>query len=402
MPTPLISINDARRLVLHAVAPLDSEIVALNDALGRVLAQDVTAAGNVPPFPCSAMDGYAVTAGEAGRTLTVVGESRAGTPSSHRLADGEAIRISTGAAVPAGATAVIPQENVVANGTAIETAAPVAPGEHLRGAGEDMREGTVVLRAGTPLEPVALGAAAAAGVGAVTVARQPRVSVLCTGDELRAPGEPLGPGEIHNSNAPMLTGLARRLGAITAPARRLADDRETTTAGIGTALQESDVVILSGGVSVGPHDHVKPALDGLGVAEVFWSVSLQPGKPTWFGVPPAGHPLVFGLPGNPVSAVVTFSLFVAPALAALQGAPSPAPPRPTAILGTEVTRNPRRDQMIRVRLRDDEDAVRAYPNGAQGSHILTSLLGADALALIPAGEGTVAEGTTVTLHALAG
>ena len=402
MPTPLISINDARRLVLRAVAPLDSEIVALNDALGRVLSQDVTAAGNVPPFPCSAMDGYAVTAGEAGRTLTVVGESRAGTPSSHRLADGEAIRISTGAAVPAGATAVIPQENVIANGTAIETAAPVSPGEHLRGAGEDMREGTVVLRAGTPLEPVALGAAAAAGVGAVTVARQPRVSVLCTGDELRAPGEPLGPGEIHNSNAPMLTGLARRLGAITAPARRLADDREATTAGIGAALQESDVVILSGGVSVGPHDHVKPALDGLGVAEVFWSVSLQPGKPTWFGVPPAGDPLVFGLPGNPVSAVVTFSLFVAPALAALQGAPSPAPPRPTAILGTEVTRNPRRDQMIRVRLRDDEDAVRAYPNGAQGSHILTSLLGADALALIPAGEGTVAEGTAVTLHALAG
>jgi molybdopterin molybdotransferase len=403
MPAPLISINDARRLVLAAVRPLASESVALDDALGRVLAQDVTAAGDVPPFPCSAMDGYAVIAGPAGRTLAVVGESRAGTPSSHHLAEGEAMRISTGAAIPAGATAVIPQENVATNGdAAIETAAAVAPGEHVRGAGEDMREGTVVLTAGAPLGPVALGAAAAAGVGTVTAARQPRVAVLCTGDELRAPGEPLGPGEIHNSNAPMLTGLAQRLGAVTTPAQRLPDDREATTAGIGAALDQADVVIISGGVSVGPHDHVKPALDALGVAEVFWSVALQPGKPTWFGVPAAGHPLVFGLPGNPVSAVVTFSLFVAPALAALQGAPTPAPPRPTAVLGTEVRRNPRRDQMIRVRLHEDDDGVRAYPNGAQGSHILTSLLGADALALIPAGEGTTPAGKTVTLHALAG
>jgi molybdopterin molybdotransferase len=161
-------------------------------------------------------------------------------------------------------------------------------------------------------------------------------------------------------------------------------------------------VIISGGVSVGPHDHVKPALDALGVQEVFWSVALQPGKPTWFGVPAAGHPLVFGLPGNPVSAVVTFSLFVAPALAALQGAAAPEPPRPTAILGADVARNPRREQMIRVRLTDEGDVVRAYPNGAQGSHILTSLLGADALALIPSGEGELPGGATVTLHALAG
>ncbi|MGZ4299159.1 MAG: molybdopterin-binding protein, partial [Solirubrobacteraceae bacterium] len=208
--------------------------------------------------------------------------------------------------------------------------------------------------------------------------------------------------EILNSIAPMLTGLAQRLGAVSAPARRRADEREATTGGIGEALEESDVVLISGGVSVGPHDHVKPALDALGVAEVFWSVSLQPGKPTWFGVPTAGHPLVFGLPGNPVSAVVTFSLFAAPALAALQGAPSPAPPRATAVLGTDVKRNPRRDQMIRVRLESDDDAVRAFPNGAQGSHILTSLLGADALALIPAGDGTVPSGATVALHALAG
>jgi molybdopterin molybdotransferase len=403
MPRSLISITEARQRVLDATSPLGTERVALDDALGRVLAEDVAAAGDVPPFPCSAMDGYAVIAGDADRTLRIVGESRAGTPSGHRLADGEAVRISTGAAIPAGATAVIPQENVELNGgDSIRTNAASAPGEHIRGAGEDMRAQTVVLSAGTPLGPVALGAAAAAGVGSVVATVRPRVSVLCTGDELRAPGEPLGPGEIHNSNAPMLTGLARRAGAVTTPARRLPDDREATTDGIATALAESDVVIISGGVSVGPHDHVKPALDALGVQEVFWSVALQPGKPTWFGVPESGRPLVFGLPGNPVSAVVTFSLFVAPALAALQGAPSPQPPRPRVTLGVDVARNPRREQMIRVRLEEEGDDVRAYPNGAQGSHILTSLLGADALALIPLGEGTMAAGTTVELHALAG
>src|SRR6185437_4233321 len=248
-----------------------------------------------------------------------------------------------------------------------------------------------------------IGAAVAAGLGELSVSRRPTVQVLSTGDELRAPGEPLGPGEIHNSNAPMLIGLARRAGAVTTPAQRLPDDRDATTEGIGAALAQSDVVIISGGVSVGPHDHVKPALDALGVGEVFWSVALQPGKPTWFGVPASGRPLVFGLPGNPVSAVVTFSLFVAPALAALQGGPSAGPPRATAILGVDVARNPRRDQMIRVRLCDagDGDGVRAYPNRGQGSHILTSLLGADALALIPAGEGELPAGTTVELHALA-
>lgn len=403
MPRSLISITEARQRVLDATTRLDTETVELDDALGQVLAQDVTAAGDVPPFPCSAMDGYAVIAGEAGRTLRVVGESRAGTPSSHHLAEGEAVRISTGAAIPPGATAVIPQENVELNGgPAIHTHAAAALGEHIRGAGEDMRAHTVVLSAGTPLGPVALGAAAAAGVGSVIATRRPRVSVLCTGDELRAPGEPLGPGEIHNSNAPMLTGLARRAGAATIPARRLPDDRDATTDGIGAALAQSDVVIISGGVSVGPHDHVKPALDALGVREVFWSVALQPGKPTWFGVPEAGRPLVFGLPGNPVSAVVTFSLFVAPALAALQGGPSPEPPRATAVLGVDVAGNPRREQMIRVRLADEDGVIRAYPNGAQGSHILTSLLGADALALIPSGDGAVVAGTTVTLHALAG
>ena len=396
--TTLIAIDEALRRVLEAVRPLAAEPVAIDAAVGRVTAQDVRAAGDVPPFPCSAMDGYAVLAGAAGRRLTVVSESRAGAPSQRRLADDEAIRVSTGAAIPAGATAVIRQEEVRSDGDVIETETAAAEADHIRAAGEDMRAGTIVVAAGTTLGPIEVGAVVAAGAGEVIAARRPRVTVLCTGDELRAPGEPLGPGEIHNSNAPMLTGLATRAGARTAPEQRLADDRAATEAAIGRALADSDVVILSGGVSVGPHDHVKPALAALGVDEVFWGVTLQPGKPTWFGA--RGDTLVFGLPGNPVSAVVTFSLFAAPALAALQNAPAPRPPHPQAVLAVDVRRNPRRDQAIRVRLELGETALSAFPNGAQGSHILTSLLGADALAIVPRGDGVLTAGTTVALRPL--
>jgi len=401
MPTTLITVAHARELVLEASLPLAAEPVEIEHALGRVLARDVRAAGNVPPFPSSAMDGYAVVAGDRGRRLTVAGESRAGAPSPRPLRDGEAIRISTGAAVPAGATAVIPQENVTVATGAIETALAVAPGENVREPGEDIRAGSTVLEAPTRLGGVGLGAAAAAGAGSVSVVRRPRVAVLCTGDELRAPGEPLGPGEIHNSNAPMLTGLAVGAGAQTTAAQRLPDDRVATEAGIAAALEHCDVVIISGGVSVGPHDHVKPALEALGVQEVFWSVALQPGKPTWFGH--RGEALVFGLPGNPVSAVVTFSLFVAPALAAQQGMAAPEPGLGSeAVLGMPVRRNPRREQAVRVRLQRDGGRTVAFPNGAQGSHILTSLIGADALAMIPAGDGTLAAGARVCLEALAG
>jgi molybdopterin molybdotransferase len=398
MPPDLITIAEARQKVLSAAQPLETERVAIDDARGRVLAVDLGAVGNVPPFACSAMDGYAVIPGDAGRTLTVVGESRAGTPSATALQDGGAIRISTGGAIPDGATAVIPQENVeVRNGT-ILTQTPVAPGDHVRGAGEDMRSGETVLHAGTPLGAAELGAAVSAGAAELTVYRRPRVQVLCTGDELRAPGEPLGPGEIHNSNAPMLDALAAAEGAIVAGAERLPDDRAATEAGLEAALGRSDVVIISGGVSVGPHDHVKPALAELGVEEVFWRVALQPGKPTWFGR--RGGVLVFGLPGNPVSAVVTFSLFVRPAMAALQGRTAERLLEREAVLGAAVRRNPDREQAVRVRLERHNGGLVATPNGPQGSHIVTSLLGADALAFIPAGNGELEAGSAVALEPL--
>ena len=397
---PLLTIAQARELVLNAIQPLATEVLPVADVRDRVLAEDLQAAGDVPPFPCSAMDGYAVLPGSADRRMTVVGESRAGTPATDPLREGQAIRISTGAAIPAGATAVIPQENVSVQDDEREivTRAPVHEGDNVRHAGEDMRAGDTILRSGCVLGAPELGAAVAAGAGRLTVATRPRVQVLSTGDELKAPGEPLGPGEIHNSNGPMLVALAEHQGAICPRPARLPDDRSATEAGLASALETADVVIVSGGVSVGPHDHVKPALAELGVEQVFWRVALQPGKPTWFGR--RGSTLVFGLPGNPVSAVVTFALFVRPALAALQARAPERLLESEAVLATAVPRNRDREQAVRVRLERQNGRLVATPNGPQGSHIVTSLLGADALALIAAGEGEVAAGATVTLEAL--
>lgn len=395
---PLISIAQARELVLAAVKPLAAESTPVHDALGRRLAADLSALTDVPPFSSSAMDGYAVQDGPAGRELPLAGESRAGTPAAHPLEPGSAIRISTGAQIPAGATAVIRQEDVEPGAETVRLAAGVAPGENIRPAGEVLACGQTALTAGTRLGPAELALAVSAGHGALPVAARPRVAVICTGDELREPGQPLGPGQIPNSNAPMLVALAQRAGAIAAPAVWLADDAEATRAGLAAALESSDVLVISGGVSVGPHDHVKPALADLGVRERFWGVALQPGKPTWFGV--REEKLVFGLPGNPVSAAVTFTLFVAPALAALQGSHRPLPRRIQAALAQDVRRSAQREQALRVRIEHRSGAAHAVPNGPQGSHHITSLAGADGLALIPPGEGTLATGSAVEVEPL--
>jgi molybdopterin molybdotransferase len=399
MPKPLLSIAEARQRVLAATPRLDAEEVAIAAALQRVLAGPVRAVGDIPPFPSSAMDGYAVMAGPADRELELVGESRAGHPAQLALAPGQAIRISTGAVLPSGAEAVIRQEDVSAEDGRIVCIAPTAPGDNVRQPGEDMRRGVLVLDPGVRLGPAELAAAVAAGAGRVSVARAPRVRVLCTGDELREPGAALAPGQIHNSNEPMLVGLALRAGAHARPDPRLADERESTMVALSEALEASDVVVVSGGVSVGPHDHVKPALLALGVHEHFWRVALQPGKPTWFGSR-AGK-LVFGLPGNPVSAFVTFSLFVAPALAALQGRDVPALTG-EATLASDVPCNPQREQAIRVRLIPEAQRLLARPTGQQESHLVSSLLGADALAMIPAGPGTLTAGSPVSVLSLDG
>jgi molybdopterin molybdotransferase len=392
-PVPsLPSIDEARATLLAAARPLPSSDVRVPEALGLMLAEDVVAAGDVPAFANSAMDGFAVREGPSNRRLRVVGESRAGTPFTGEVRDGEAVRISTGAALPAGADAVLQIELIEVDGDEIVLGDAVAAGRNVRDAGSDLRAGTRVLAAGTRLGPAELGVAIGAGRINVHVTPRPRVAILTTGDELMEPGTPLQPGQIHDSNGPTLAALASRAGAEVVGRGHAVDDPEATRAVIAQALDEADVVILAGGVSVGPHDHVKGALTDLGVRELLWRVALRPGKPTWLGE--RDGKLVLGLPGNPVSAYVTFLLFARPALAALAGA-DPSVPRTSAALAVALPRHPDRDEMVRV-YRDADGRV--VPTGPQDSHVLSSLVGADALALVPRGEGELPAGTEVVLE----
>ena len=392
----LISIDEAQGRVLHAVRPLAPEDVSLADALGRVLAEDLQSAIDVPPFDSSAMDGYAVLAGPEAE-LEVVDESRAGRPAEAAMEPGRAIRISTGGAVPHGATAVVPLERAeTGTGLRVHVGAS-APGDNIRRAGEDVRAGSIVLRRGTPLGPAEVGVAASVGRASLRCARRPRVAILVTGDELTEAGRPLKPGGIYSSNGWALAAQAERAGALVTARETVPDEAAETRAALARALDSSDVVVVSGGVSVGPHDHVKPALAELGVEERFWGVSLRPGKPTWFGI--RNEKLAFGLPGNPVSAMVGFHLFVRMALAAMQGA-DPAAPRASATLEEPVPRHAHREQAVRVHLETSGDGWRARATGPQGSHMLTSMLGATALARIAPGQGEVPAGERVEVELL--
>ncbi|HMJ95460.1 MAG TPA: molybdopterin molybdotransferase MoeA, partial [Thermoleophilaceae bacterium] len=347
--------------------------------------------------------------------LDVIDEARAGHPATETVRDGAAIRISTGAVVPEGANAVVPVERTTAlkgsEGHAVDVmhdmcaksrprrvrVAEIEVGANIRRAGEDIALNAAVLQRGAVLGPAELGVAASVGRASLRCARQPRVFVLITGDELTPPGEPLQPGGIYGSNGFALAAQVERAGGTRAGRGTVPDTPGGTRAAIGEALEAADVVIVSGGVSVGPHDHVKDALRDLGVEEHFWGVRLRPGKPAWFGT--RDGTLAFGLPGNPVSAMVTFQLFARPALAALQGA-APDATRATAVLAHPIARNPRRDEAVRVRLRHSDEGLVAETTGAQGSHMLTSMLGADGLALIDHGEGELQAGERVEVELL--
>ena len=396
MGATLIDIAEARERVLAAARPLSPpERMPLALALGRVLAEDVTSAEPLPPFDSSAMDGFAVVAGPPAE-LAVVDESRAGHPATQRLAPGQAIRISTGAQIPEGADSVVPVERVAEENGSVRVPETTL-GSHVRPAGDDVKPGELLLRAGSTLGPAELGVLAALGRPEVECGARPRVAVLVTGDELVEPGLPLGPGQIRDSNAYSVAAQAERAGARVVTRAVVADDRESTVSAIAAALKAADVVCVSGGVSVGPHDHVKPALLELGVEERFWGVRLKPGKPTWFGE--RGPVLVFGLPGNPVSAMVTFHLFARPALRRLAGG-DPDDTRATAVLDTPVERNPDRDEVLRCTLAARDDGWHVTPTKEQGSHVLTSMLGAGAFALVTAGQGEVAAGDRLPVEIL--
>ncbi len=397
-------LEDARHLVLERVRPLGTEAVPLPEALGRILADDVASFDPVPGFDNSAMDGFAVRAAdtsgaspESPATLLVVDESRAGHPATAALGEGEAIGISTGAVIPEGADSVVRVEDTSSRDGRVEIEAEVVPGNNLRRAGDDIEAGAVVLGEGTRLGAAELGVLASVGLAEVPCSRRPRLAVLTTGDELLEPNEPARPGGVRNSNAYTIPALALSAGAEVVGIETVRDEPESTRAAIEGML-DGEIAVICGGVSVGEHDHVKGALASLEVEEVFWRVALKPGKPTWFGISPSGT-LVFGLPGNPVSAMVTFLLFVRPAITAMTGAPDPAH-RLRAILDEELPKPPGRAHAVRCRLELRDDGWHARPTGDQDSHILTSMLGADALAIVPAEADPPAVGETVELELL--
>ncbi|MFN8163366.1 MAG: gephyrin-like molybdotransferase Glp [Solirubrobacterales bacterium] len=398
-----IELEDARRAVLARAAPLASENVPLREALGRRLAADLVAGFRVQGFDNSAMDGFAVraadTAGARGDSpvgLRLAGESRAGHPAGAALGSGEAIAISTGAMLPAGADAVVRVEDTRRGDGRVLVGSEAAPGLNVRLAGEDIDVGETVLTGGTRLGPAELGALASVGADPVGCHRRPRVAVLTSGDELVGSDRVPPPGAVRDSNSHSVPALARLAGAEVCSVAWTPDEPEAVRAGIESALG-ADVAIICGGVSVGEHDHVKGALAELGVEQVFWRIALRPGGPTWFGT--RGDTLVFGLPGNPVSVMVTFLLLARPALVALAGG-GPERLRTVATLAADHEKRPGRVEALRCRLELVEDGWRAVPARHQGSHILTSMLGADCLAMIPAASTVVRAGERVEIELL--
>ena len=386
----LVSLADATEAVLRRAQPLPAEPVPLSEVSGRVLAEPATALVDLPPFPSSAMDGYALRAADAPGELPVVFRIAAGRPAGAALAPGTAMAIATGGVVPDGADAVVPIEHVTEADGRVTVPIRVEPGANVRPRGGDVAAGAEVVARGCVVGPAQIGAMAAAGVAEATCHRQPRVAVVTTGTELKQPGVPLGSGEIYESNGTMLAAQLRRAGAVVESVTAVADDENAHAEAIASGL-ELDVLVTSGGVSVGPHDLVRRVKERLGVEEVFWGVSVKPGKPAAFGVRCAT--LVFGLPGNPVSSLVACELFVKPALLALQGAADPGPRFEAGVLEQDVHRDARRDVLARARTALGDTGTMLSVVQGQDSHMIVRAASADALVLVPSGVGALPAGS---------
>jgi molybdopterin molybdotransferase len=407
-----MSVDKAVQRVLSRIRALPSEEIGLVDALGRVLAEDVIAEENIPPFANSSMDGYAVRSADlAGASrehpvrLAVVDDIAAGRVSDRTIGAGETARIMTGAPLPPGADAVVQVELTDATWTRDDTASVMASvgilhststGDNVREAGEDMRAGQVVLHAGTVLRPQDMGVLVSLGHTHVRVVRQPRVAIIATGDELVDMGQPLGPGQIRNSNSYVVAGLVEQLGGVPIRLPIAGDQLDAVRERFVEALTaQPDLIISTAGVSVGAHDLVRRVIEELGELSL-WRVNLRPGKPLAYGHV-RGVPF-FGLPGNPVSTMVTFDLFVRPALLKQAGRPITVPVA-KAIVNEEMEFDGRETYM-RVTLREQDGALIAETTGTQSSGALLSMVVADGLLIVPAGVKHVAAGTELSVRLL--
>ena len=401
-----ITPDQARERIRAAVRPLDeSETVPLGAALDRVLAHDRTAPIDVPGAANSAMDGYAVRGADlpaADTALELLGEAYAGRPFAGAVGPGQCVRIMTGAVMPAGADTVVVQERTRARDDGrIGIGAGERPGQNVRAAGEDIAAGSILLPRGRRLGPAELGLLASVGAAQVEVVRRPRAAFFATGDELRAVGEALPPGALYNSNSHTLGAMLRRLGVDGEDLGIVRDEPAATAASLRAAAARADVVLSSGGVSVGAADHVRHALEELGEVR-FWKVAVKPGRPLAFGR--LGGAWFFGLPGNPVSVMVTFCQFVRPALLRLAG--ESGPPPPLELRAT--TQEPLRKRPGRVEYQrgilcpDGGGALRVAPAGAQGSGILSSMSRANCFIVLPLESGRVDAGAEVAVLPFAG
>ena len=377
----MISVEQAQRQICEAFRPLPAEQVGLADALGRVLAEDVTARLSHPPFAVSAMDGYAVRGADVTKVpvrLRLVGTAPAGGRYEGRVGPGEAVRILTGGPLPDGADSIVIQENARRDGGTVELTAVAEPGRHIRAKGQDFEEGKTLLRAGARLTARDIGLAAAANRPWLKLRRRPRVAILSTGDELSMPGEPLGPAGIVGSNGLALSAFVRACGGVPTDLG-IARDDSGVLANMLDGATGADLLITTGGASVGDHDLVQDALAARGMKLAFWKIAMRPGKPVMFGE--LGGTPVLGLPGNPVSALVTALIFVKPAFAVMEGRPVEDDTE-NAILGADLKANDLRQDYLRARLdRNAEGRLVATPMERQDSAMMAFLALADGLVI---------------------
>jgi molybdenum cofactor synthesis domain-containing protein len=392
-PYPMISIEEAWRRIATHIERLEPTTMSLLESLGHVLAEDVTATENMPPFPSSAMDGYAIITGDSITERRVLGEQDAGQQKGLVVIPGTAVRIMTGAPVPQGADAVVPVEETREEDGFVHIASPASPGQYIRPIGQDVASGDLVVAKGTEIGPAEIGLLATVGRTQVPIYPRPRVAVMATGDELVPPDATPGPGQIRDSNSYALVAAVERAGFQAESMGRIPDDEQALRQALQRGVREADVLLTSGGVSMGRRDLIKPLLEELGTIH-FGRVAVKPGKPLTYAT--VGGVSVFGLPGYPVSSLVAMENFVRPALRLMSGQSKLWRPQVTARLRHDVRHAPDRTEFQRAVVTQRDGVYKAETTGVQVSGRLKSLVGANALIRLPQGRGDFASGEEVT------